>query len=423
MVNCLKDAGSLATLCSLLLLMCGCETSQKNGQPSRQVRMDEFTAVDPVAQRVPVAAAPSAVSNSADQSDGESASVEPVVRPVEVVAPAPAAASFEGRSLGRPVRPGEAVLIESVIGQISGTPIFADRFFEPIEDQLIALARSGDRTAFAQAASRVVVERIREVSRNQLYLAEAESTLTVDERKGLFFYMRRIEEQLKSAAGGQDSASDERIRKETGLTREEQVQAMRDSGLIQKLIQEKVSPRIIVSWRDVEREYARRSDEFNAPSSVTLSRIQLSKTTQAEQIEQVKQRLAAGEEFAVIAGSVGEANKGHWNTFVAGPGGVDDLVDLREDLKAAIAGLTEGQTSAPVEVGDRVWWIHIDKVEQGQVKSIYEVQRSLYNELRDRRAYEEFVRYTDSLFQNGIYDDLEMMTQRLIRIAIVRYGP
>jgi hypothetical protein len=95
-----------------------------------------------------------------------------------------------------------------------------------------------------------------------------------------------------------------------------------------------------------------------------------------------------------------------------------------EAVKTQLAGLSPGQTSPMFEVGPRTWWVHVVSVEGGESRSLYdpEVQRQLYTELYNRRSAEERERYIKTLLDKGVYDDMDAMRLKLVRIAIVRYA-
>lgn len=324
------------------------------------------------------------------------------------------------------LKPGDGVIVDSLIGQVNGRPIFADEFFRPIEDELIAQSRQMTQSQFMQHARAVVEQRLDEVVMNELFLAEAEAGLSQEEQRGLFAFMKMFQEETIAESGGLEGLTRAELELED-ITLEQYIEAERNRRLIQKLIFEKIRPRVIVSWRDIEREYERRRDEFNPPAEVTLSRIRLSTERDAAQIADVQTRLDAGETFADVAASLGLENGGKWQTFRTGPGGID-AIELNEDIKKHLIGLKQGDTTQPFQVGETnpsTWWLHVTEVKQPPARDIYDpdVQRSLNDYLYNVRFNEQFMHYRQTLFQRGIFDELDDMRDRLLAIAIVRYGP
>ena len=320
--------------------------------------------------------------------------------------------------------PAQDYVVESLIGQVNGRPIYADEFFAPIEDQLIAIARRETPRRFQQAAQQIVEMHLRNIVQNELFLAEAESELTEQEQVGLFAFMRNVQEQTISDRGGIESVTRSRLLNEEGITLDQYLELKKDETLIRKLVAERISPRVIISWRDIQREYERRFDEFNPPAHVTIWRIVLSTERDAEQIASVAERLNKGEPFMEIANSIGGRQSGEYGRFELGPNGLADI-ELSEALIAQLEGLEAGDTTSPFEVGTRTWWLHISEFHQPEPLSVYDptVQRQLAEALFAVRFEEEQNRLMDSLLEDGIYDELTAMRNRLVAIAIQRYAP
>ncbi len=319
---------------------------------------------------------------------------------------------------------GDHTIVDSLVGEVNGRPIFADEFLEPIEDRLIQAA---EQYAGAQreAAFRMIIHGwLQDVIIDELILAEAEAALTPNEQMGLLAFIRNWQEQLiRQKGGGTRAAAEDRLRRETGMGLEGTLDTRKKMVLINELRRKKIDPRVIVSWRDIQREYQRRFDEFNPPATVTLARIRLSTERQADLIEEVKPRLAAGEPFARVAEDAGFPDGGRWETFEVGPGGISDI-GISDDMKGALEGLGAGQTSEPFIQGAATVWLHVESVEHSAGKSIYDaqVQRALSQELRARRNVEEWNRHIESLLEKGIYHELDEMAERLYRIALDRYA-
>jgi len=117
-------------------------------------------------------------------------------------------------------------------------------------------------------------------------------------------------------------------------------------------------------------------------------------------------------------------DKGELGTFELSDGGMDEL-NLSEVYRQHLIGLQQDQTSEPFEVGSSTTWLHISELQYHTDRSIYdsEVQLGLMAIIRDRRFSEEQNKYIDSLFEQGIYDELNEMNARLLDVAILRYGP
>lgn len=379
---------------------------------ARRISLGEFAqskAHDPVLPAGPTG--PSGSSGSRDHV-ADVASDEPIVWFDD----------FEQRDVLRPVRPGDTVIVDSLVGQINGRPVFADEFLQPIEDRLLRAAEQTRGAEREQSFLFIINDWLREVVLNELILAEAEASLSEQEQMGLFAMLNRVyDEEIRKGRGTKSGAETRRRREGDELN--QYVGKQKDLVLIDHLRMEKIQPRVVVTWRDIEREYARRYEDFNPATTVTLARIRLNTASQAQLIEDVTQRIEAGEAFSQIAEELSFDNGGLWETFEAGPGGIADI-DVSPVMKDVLQGLTAGDTSRPFQLGSSTLWLHVVSLDRPGAHSIYEpsVQIGLRNALRARRNQIEWNRYIESLLEEGIHDDLDEMAERLFDIAMSRYG-
>ncbi len=329
---------------------------------------------------------------------------------------------FDGREVLYPARPGDAVIVDSLVGHVNGRPIFADEFLEPIEDRLLRAAEEHRGVDLERTFQSIITEWLRQTVLNELILAESEASLSEQEQMGLFALLNRVYDEEIRKGGGTKSGA-ERRRQREGDELDQYLGKQKDLVLIDRIRLAKIQPRVVVTWRDIEREYQRRYEDFNPAATVTLARIRANTQTQAALIEDVTNRLAAGESFAVIAEELGFGDGGLWETFEAGPGGITDI-EVSPIMKEALTGLVAGDTSPPFQLGSGTLWLHVVSLEQPRSRSIYDpgVQMGLDNAIRSQRSQIEWQRYIDSLLEDGVHDDLEQMADRLFDIARSRYG-
>ncbi len=382
--------------------------------PAPDLTVQAATTQPPITSEKPldtqaVSAAPPASPDTTEASATPGAAAAP---------PSPPAPLRRGERL---INPGDMVVIDTVVGQVSGRPIFADALLEPIADQLRKEADRVRPADFPARAQQIIMNRLTDVVLTELFLAEAEASLTEQQQQGLFAFIRNLQEKTIATGRGSRMVTEERLREELGLTLEQYTQRERDTVLIRFLIDRKVKPRVIVSWKDVQREYKKRQAEFNPPASVTLNVLRLSTTQDADKIAAVKQRLAAADSYESVAEFVGPDAISTPDPFPMGPGGITDI-PLNEDWKPYLKGLEVGQTSKPIETEGRVIWIHVAAIDQKPHQTLYDVQRQLETQLSIERENEERNRYINTLFARGIHDELNEMGRRVLAVALVRYG-
>jgi hypothetical protein len=397
-------------------VIAGAGCAQNNGG-ARTVTLAEF-------------AQPTVVEQEAASEDlqGDADTVQPIVAralgdaggldPFDFIEPD----EFSDRAILRPTEPGETVIVDSLVGHVNGRPLFADDFLEPIEDRLLRAAEETHGVEREMEFRKIINDWLQDVVTNELLLAEAEANLSSEEQMGLFAWLRMMYDEEIRRGGGTRSGAEQRRQRE-GENLDQYLGEQKDIVLIHQLQQQKIHPRVIVSWRDIEREYQRRYAEFNPQAQVTLARIRLNPVTQSALVDSVNARLAAGEAFTEIAEDLGYADGGVWETFDLGPGGIADI-EVSNVMKQALEGLEQGDTSEPFKLGSAVLWLHVVEVQRPGARSIYEpsVQLGLRNTIRARRANREWFRYVNSLLERGVFDELEGMSDRLYRIAMDRYG-
>ncbi len=373
----------------------------------------------------PVTVADFAQRGQEDQLDAEDAAVLAAVLGDDEEDPNTPIVWFDesdDREVLHPTRPGDSVIVDSLVGHVNGRPIFADEFLEPIEDRLMRAADEHRGVDLERTFLMIINEWLRETVLNELILAESEASLSEQEQMGLFAMLNRVYDEEIRKGGGTKSGA-ERRRQREGDELDQYLGKQKDLVLIDRIRMAKIQPRVVVTWRDIEREYQRRYEDFNPAATVTLARIRVNTETQAALIEDVTNRLAAGESFGVIAEEQGFGDGGQWETFQAGPGGITDI-DVSPVMKEALTGLVAGDTSPPFQLGSGTLWLHVVSLEQPRSRSIYDprVQIGLRNAIRSQRSQIEWQRYIDSLLEEGIHDNLAQMADRLFEIAMARYG-
>jgi DNA-binding transcriptional MerR regulator len=412
MVRSIAIIGLVAVLCS------GCKSGEETSS-ARVVGLAEFSRADAT-----TAVADSTATESADAADHESPAPDPAGLPEGALPPGDFGDEIFPED-GLQLAEGEVIIVDSLVGQVNGRPIYAENFFEPIEDRLLSVAAlAPSPRAFEREASGIIQAQLTQVILDELFLAEAESLLSPEQQMGLFALMRSLREGIIGQEGGSRAQAEQALREAEGVGVEELVQRRKEEQLLRYLFNEKIEKRAIVSWRDVEREYARRYEEFNPPATARIARIRLSTSRDAERIADVQTRLEAGEPFAQIAESLDLPQGGQWQVFELGQGGLE-AIDLRDEIRDKVIELEPGETTAPFEVGRSTWWLHLESITRPPGRSVYEpqVQQMLNAQLQQRRRLEEQNRYIASLLTPKMYDDLETISLRLLEVAVQRYGP
>lgn len=400
-----------------------------SSQPARTLVMADFSR-------------PAAVPSSIEAPDGPRAFYGdlPVVDEVEIVVeeadeapsgdPTPAPTVSRRPEEQRPPSVSDAPprwVVDGLLGQINGRPVFANEFLLPLEASLQELAASPDRAGGRNAMIRLVRERFEDFVNSELIISEAESQLTPEQQQGLFAWLRTIREGEIAARGGTRADAQSSIEEELGMDIDEFLRVRRDQALAATLLQRRVEPRTIVSSRDVEREFARREAEFNPPPVARIGRLRIP-DRETERLERAKTLFEGGASFSQVAEALELPEGGVWRRLeIPGDVPLADALrankDLAEPILVALAAADIDRPTAPTESGGATTWYAVLGVDRQPARSLYdaEVQMQLRSELRARRSAIEQGRYIGQLRTRWISEDISRIEARLVEVALARY--
>lgn len=323
-------------------------------------------------------------------------------------------------------KPGKAVTVSGLVGQVNGRPIFVDEVFEPIADQLAIWGREKPYNDFFRDAYGLIQQRLRTVVENKLLLAEAEIKLTPQQQEGLIKFLGSIREGTILKGGGTETGTNRQLQNEQGLTLDEHLRQVRRQILIREEVRSKIERRVVVTWRDVERYYRTHPDEFNPPASIQL-RIIAVKPENAEQKEQVAAALTERQAFEFVADEYSDLSLpgGLYRTMELPDGIENATVTTWPKVNEAIRTLKEGDIAGPFEVTnpDFAVWVYVEKYEDGTPIPLFEAQRGIEAKLRDVYFEYEAQKYFRQLRDRGNYDDFDQMAQSLLAVALDRWAP
>ncbi|MFG0244793.1 MAG: hypothetical protein ACF8MF_01910 [Phycisphaerales bacterium JB052] len=424
-----------------LLLSAGCNNPKVSGprtESPESLTMDDFIAIDASASTRPqqpdsISTAPTSVQHDAPEqthppsegitlaSPGPSASPSvPSVRPVEIANPStPVAGSADQTSTQRRLQ-----LLDAKVGDVNGKPIFTSSFFAPIEARLLAEAQQLPLNDWRGSAGRIIAQRLDGIIADELLRAEALASLTPTQRVGLQAFLSGFRNNLLSENLGSSQLAERRIQEREGITLDEALRQKEVDTLVQLTLYREINRRVNVSWRDIKQRYERDIDQFSPPPTAVLLVIRAFKD-ETEKVEQIKDALASGQDFADIA--AGPLN--NYNTDQSGQQRI--LIDGSfeetqffgpEALNEATRGLQLGDSVGPIELGSSVYWIKLSDMEQETI-SLYDAQLKIQRELTAQRREEAKQQYFDRLQERARVSTRDQVLVRLFEIADKRYAP
>lgn len=319
---------------------------------------------------------------------------------------------------------GMPVIVDSLIGQVNGQPIYADEVLAPLMDRLQATYEEQSYPAFVQQMKSLVSQQLHSFVQNELIVAESRAGLSDQEQTGLLAFMDKIRQDAVRKRGGSEHEAARRLMEEEGKTIDEYIDDERQKVLIGELLREKITSKTLVAWRDIERAYRAQIDTFQPKATATLGRIRIKTAGNEERIASIDQELREGIAFMTVATQAGMPNDGQWQTFQLPKGGLPDI-SLNEFYTPYLKEIEDGGTTASFERGSWTMWISLLEVTRPTARSLDEpdVQRMLQQQLmRDRSQRAEW-EYVNGLLQRGIHDEIGAMLDRALLIAISRFPP
>jgi hypothetical protein len=404
----------------------GCSSSTRpDAQPitlSDFARPPSTLQTDVVAISPEVVAEPEVVTDEMEMSSGDRDFVQTRREVISQNADGKSVIDATKSTFERKLEPGQSWPVEGLVGQVNGRPVFANAFLEPIADRLLSAAALRDRVEGRRVFVELVRLSFKDLVDNELIVADAESKLSPEQQQGLFAWLRSFQEETIAERGGSRAAAEASLEAEESQTLEQFVQQKRDIALVRRLMNERIEPRTIVSWRDIVQEYERRRAEFNPPPVMKLGRIRLNPRTDAEAIAKVKALAAEGKSFSAIATELKVTDGGLWQTFDYPTDGIAGM-PFTDAMKERLTGLGVDVISAPLEQRELVVWLGILALDRPPSRSLFDrdVQLQLRSELEGRRRAIERQRYLDSLRSRWVTDEIGEMERRLVEIALERY--
>ena len=418
-------------LISVTVLLGGCFAgSESIPADSRNVALEDFTTRSTVdgalVLEVPseVTAMPITVTKTKTAEIGDSTVTETTQ---EIIASAPGigpeVAPMGDIEFDERVKVGRPWPIDGLVGQINGRPVFAAEFFVPIEDRLFNIGRQGTPEQTRTAILEIVRQRFSQFVNSELVIAEAESDMTPQMQEGLFGWLANLKEEVTAQRGGTSFGAEQSLLDETGMNMEEYIEQQRKLGLAGQLLRQKVEPRAIVSWRDVEQAYQAEISKYQPPRKVTIGRILLLNSRDGMQIESTKQAFSNGDAFSTVARELGVKDDGLWRTFTLEEGTISGISDLAQNVRDALKAVRIDESTVAIEGRSSTAWYSILAYETPPSRSIFDsdVQLMIRNRLESFAYDTEESNYLNSLRRRWVNDDIRKMEIKLMQLALRRY--
>ncbi len=317
----------------------------------------------------------------------------------------------------------ESTLVDSVVGQVNGRPVFAMEFLAPMDARLRAEAQRLPPQEWAALANRTIKQALIDLVRDELLIDEFEHSLTPEQRVGLLYLVEQIRGELVREAGGSAEVLSGQLLENEGVTIEEKVEQLTQKEKIYTQLRRVLGDKTFVPWRDIVAQFRRDRDLYLPPPLARLRVIEVAADDPAG-LDAVREALASGAEFEAVARTAQNQFRredgGRYEAEVTGPTLAESKIFGLAPLNEALAGLGPGGTAGPIEARRSVYWLRLVEVVD-RSRSLYEVQLEIENRLKNTRINEEEAKYFAGLFARGSLTDIQQMERNLMEIAIFRY--
>jgi hypothetical protein len=318
---------------------------------------------------------------------------------------------------------GDRLVVDQMVGQINGKPIYAEEFFRDMDARLRELSTRMPLRQWIKDVRTDIEASLWDQTRDELLLAEFRSTLTPEMRVGVLAFVEDIQSRITAGAGGSEEQANERALEEEGLTLREKVKTESERSFVLQQLRRSIANRVYVSSRDIEQYYDQNHDKFNPPPIAVFTVIRIP-ADDSGAIARVESRLAAGDAFVDVAAAesgwaVDKANQ--HRVIIEAPSFQEQEFWAIEELNTPTRQLSPGQATGRITARGAAWWIALTEIERPAGKSLYDVQLEIEKALRAERLRAEEIRYFQRLLAKSNMSDMQDMTTRLVEYAAVRY--
>jgi len=323
-------------------------------------------------------------------------------------------------------RQAQSIVVDELVGQINGKPVYASDFFSDMDARLRAQAAIMPRREWERMLVEDVSKSLNAKLMDELLLAEFQGSLNPQARIGVLAFIEALRGEILSQNRGSETTAEERLQSETGRTLQEEVRYKADQTLIAEQLRRSVVSKVYVSSRDIKRFYEQNPQMFAAANKAVFRIVQIPRSDEQRRAA-VQQAVDAGEPFADIAAAYSDfkrADRGLYERDIGAKGLGSTEVFAAPALNAPAQKLREGQSVGPIEFDGALYWIHLEEVISTPGLTLYEAQLGIERVIRGQRLDEAQRRYFEQLLQRANVSDRRQMIERLVRFGMIRYlGP
>ncbi len=275
---------------------------------------------------------------------------------------------------------------DPIVGHVADQPV---HFSQIIESHL----KTADPNHHDQLRQ-IVRARIQQIVLDRLILAEAEASLTDEEREAVSELVAKRVAQIDPA------------------DREAFARDFRQQVIARKHLRDTLTPQIHITDADIERDYQKRRAEFNPPARRTLRRIQ----ALPSDADTVEKKLAEGASFKEVA-------SGSLNQYRPSKAGL--MGDLSVDASFADAAINEavaalgdrpGAVTPRIDADGSSHWFYLEAYNAPPSRSLDQVRSEISDMLRQKQYLSLSQTMRRNLMDGGNYTPLDIMVENTLTL-------
>lgn len=329
-----------------------------------------------------------------------------------------------GDGVGAPTGAGPSgYVVDALLGQVNGRPIYAAEFLEPMDARLSAESARMDVREWQRLAAGEIASALRDMLQDELLLAEFRASLSEQERVGIGAFIDRVRQGLISQSGGSREVARTRLLEDEGLTLNQKVDDEVKRAFIREQIKREIADSVRVGFRDIELYYEQNPAEF-APPPTAVFRIVRAPLEDSERLARIEEALSRGENFVELAAREGDYNpslQGILEMKLDTPALADATVFGPAPLNEAVRALEVGEVSPRTDFAGSAWWIRLEQLNRALGRSLYEAQFEIEQKIRTQRLAQAERRYFQRVLGRAGIDDQQEVAIRLLEFAVRRY--
>lgn len=308
---------------------------------------------------------------------------------------------------------GERVLVDAIVGQVNGVPVFAEEFYRDSRARWISAAERMPPRQWTTEIRNYTQERLFNFMRDELLLAEFRASLNPQQRQGVLNFVEDLRENIISGQGGGSTEQAEQwARENEGVSLDELVERQAEREFIIAQLRTAISNRVQVSTRDIEFYYNRNIEKYQPPAQAVIRQVQ--------KLARDEDQIAAFNQTIAETGSIPD-DEGQIVRVALKDGAPAEELFGSEELNSALADLRPGRPVGPITSGSLAYWFELEEIDQPEGQSLYDVQLEIEEILQSQRLREEETRYFERLFERSNVSDMNEMISGLLNYAVERF--